>query len=329
MSENLQENDGTLKQMDEVLCFSRLISYETFRNFVWANPRATFEEACKGTGVGSKCTACLLNAQEFYLECQKNRPDGFKGMQESNLPSFRFGKADLYRLIDKFSPKAPFLLKGVIPTFGGENIKTTLRIANSVFDPLGPKSPTFRLEIECRDHDGRILDEHDLVLPPYERFDLNVSDQLTGGAEGILTGSCRVKMSALKPGYRGSIRPHFTVETPCGATALHSQGGGKYKPNPMITRMTNAEESQCISLVNCEDVRADVSIRIHQKGKTIEAIEHSAAPFAASMVEIGTPAVRQACKDGAVFVELNSTARVRPHMVVRYGTPPRLSLDHM
>ena len=318
--------------LDEALCFSKGISFTDFRDYIWSHPDANFEECCEQTGLGSACTACIPNAQEYYTVCRREQPADFI----PNTPLAKAGvkassglsKKSLYALIDRLSPKAPFLLKGVIPVFGGQPFKTTLSISNAIPPNLEAKSPPFELRLERLDHDGRALGSEDVVLPPGERLDRVVSEGLGGEGQGPRYGACWIYMKAQRIGHRGSIRPHFTVEGQTGATTLHSQGGGKRQAGPMMTVIGSSEE-QFVSLLNCEDKPAEIDILIDSDGGRVDTHRQILPAYSSTMLSITNERTRKASRTAPIMVQMVSTAKVRPHLVVSDCRLGRLSLDHM
>lgn len=323
---------GRMDTLDEVICFSKGISFADFRDYIWSHPDATFEECCEQTGLGTACTACTPNAQEYYTVCRREQPATFK----SNNPigniagkaPIRLSKKSFYALIDRLSPKVPFLLKGVIPVFGGELFKTTVSISNAMPPNLKGKSPPFELRLEYRDHDGRILDTEYAMLDPGTRLDRITSDGLSATDGDIRYGSCWIYMKATKVGHRGSIRPHFTVEGRSGATTLHSQGGGKRQAGPMMT-MIGPSEEQYVSLLNCEEEPAEVEIQIDGDSGRIDTLHESLPAFGSSMVSITNGLTRAINHDTLIMVRVVSSRKVRPHLVVSDDQLGRLSLDHI
>jgi hypothetical protein len=204
-------------------------------------------------------------------------------------------------------------------------VSTIVSVANSVSRAIGPRSPRFAVRLDIRDADGRCVESAAETLAPGERLDHEVPRWERG--DRLSTGSCRVSMVALDSGYRGSIRPHFTIKTAQSISCVHSQGNGR---RTAFVRTVEPQhgETQYLSVVNCEQETASVQIRASRDGAELMTQQTSLAPRGAALVELTVPtALRDPIKP--IVAELKSDRPVRTHIVVAAGNPARISLHHI
>jgi bacterioferritin-associated ferredoxin len=102
---NFQSVADDSSRSGDFLCFCLEISNERFQSFIAQNPTLSLDEIRVRSGVGSKCTACLLDSEVAYAEAVQNivlRPGrgDDPGRSWLRLPK----KADIYAALDRLAP---------------------------------------------------------------------------------------------------------------------------------------------------------------------------------------------------------------------------------
>ena len=64
---------------DAFLCYCHGVTHDDFRQGVWGSPDTPFTEITAQLEVGTKCTACLLNAENLYHSARRDQPSDFVG----------------------------------------------------------------------------------------------------------------------------------------------------------------------------------------------------------------------------------------------------------
>jgi bacterioferritin-associated ferredoxin len=313
---------------DAYLCFCEAITPDEFRARIAAAPDASFERICADTGVASKCTACLLNAENLFIETKRA---GTIAVGDRPLvarhPGEGWSRQRLYRVVDALFPDIARTIPGIIPIVFGPGISTVLVFANTVPPVIGSRAPAFRVKVEGRDAEGRVTLRESSVVAPGGRLEIDISRGLAETARpGELgTGACFLSYRATGRGYLGSIRPHFKVVTPRAASSVHSAGGGR--ENAFIeTCFLNPAERQYVSAVNCTDRAANVSLSLLVDGAPISLGATELPPRGARLIAVP----RERAPEGRPFGVLARADReVRWHYLVAEGEPPRISLDHI
>lgn len=309
----------------DILCWCEKITRADFRNAAWNAPDEQFYDLCRSIGVGTKCTSCLLDAEAVFDEAVRQPAPKHGAAGARRQVARRGAKRIIYDWFDAWSPRVAVPLRGVVPILAGEGVSTIVTVANSVPRALGARSPRFAVRMEVRDEEGRKINAIAKTLAPGERLDHEITPW--SGQGGLSTGSCRVLMRALDEGYRGSIRPHFTVRTPHSLSTVHSQGNGR-RATSIRTIIRPERETQYLSVVNCEQEAASIQLRATRDGEEIVTRQVSIAPFGATLLELALPnGLRDPSRP--IVAELKSNRLVRNHMVVAAGSPPRISLDHV
>ena len=313
---------------DAYLCFCEEITAEDFRAAVAAAPDRTFEEICASTGLATKCTACLLNAENLFVEVdQASTAEGRKsGVSKGRRADRVRGRHRLYRLVDAVSPKVARRVPGIIPVIAGDGIRTILAFANTVPPLIGEQAPAFEVDVSVFDADGNKVASHTGRVLPDKRLEFDISQNLpaAGGVDCLVTGTCILSYRAAARGYIGSIRPHFKVVTKRAASSVHSAGAGRQHAYVQSCRL-NRRERQFVSAVNCTDVPAQVSMKVRCDAAETTCGSWQIPGYGARLLEIP-----EEIPFGEMFaVEADADRDVRWHYVVAEGEPPAISLDHI
>ena len=313
---------------DAYLCYCREITADAFRGHIAAAPDASFERICADTGLATKCTACLLNAENLFIETKRA---GTTGIGTMPTPAQRgrdgWSRQRLYRLVDSLFPDVARTIPGIIPIVAGPGVSTFLVFANTVPPLIGSRAPAFKVRVEARDADGRVTMRERTVVAPGGRLELEISRGLGQDLRPgeLATGACFLSYRAAAPGYLGSIRPHFKVVTAGAAGSVHSAGAGRDDAY-MESCYLNPAERQYVSAVNCTGRPARVAVSLLADGGTVELGDTVLPARGARLIVIPHNRVPPGRPFG---VRARSDREVRWHYLVAEGEPPRISLDHI
>ncbi|MDP6953274.1 MAG: hypothetical protein QGF53_11015 [Alphaproteobacteria bacterium] len=313
---------------DEILCPCDNITYEAFRKAIWARPTASFDAVCEDSMVGQKCTSCLLNAESIFSEATTTRPDVTDDVPRSRR-RLTLSKQDIYAVIDRLSPKLPFVRESIVPIVAGRGARTVVSVSNATIKAIGARSPDFRIEAEMRDVAGAVFASQEGRVTAGARIDLEASAKLPGAeGERFVTGSCRVRFEPCSPGYFGTIRPHFAVITPLAMTAVHGQGRGRTS-SVFTTMQGPATESQFLSAVNCANEPGELAVEQFDGTRLIDRQTLDLPARGACLVPLGSASEVTTATARPLTVRSSSDVETRFHIMVSCGDPPRISLDHI
>ena len=310
---------------DNYLCYCEEIAADDFSAAVAAAPEQTFEQICASTGLASKCTACLLNAENLFIQVGRSSTGraAATGARKRRADQPR-GRQRLYHLVDSVSPKIARKVPGIIPVIGGDGVSTMLAFANTVPPLIGDRAPAFDVELTVLDAEGRQVAQERAQVLPDSRIEFDVSANLPPRDGGLVTGSCFLRYRAAAQGFIGSIRPHFKVVTAIAASSVHSAGAGRREAY-VESCLMNPAERQFVSAVNCTSATARVSMTVRGGDKVYEDGPVSIPPRGARLLPLpaGTP-------QGEMFaVAATADREVRWHYLLSAGDPPMISLDHI
>jgi len=314
---------------DGVLCFCDGITHESFRRALWAQPGLSFDELCRQTGVGLKCTSCLLNAETEYVDAAATPPPADLPDARASKRGWTLSKQTIYRAIDCLSVKTPFVRQSIVPIIKGRGARTVVTMSNAVPAGIGAQAPAFRVTAQVRDSLGHLVFAEDAKVPAGERYELDADCHLPEAEDdAFATGSCRLEFAALAKGYFGSVRPHFAVATPLSMAAVHGAGRGKTEAFHN-TIWCNQAESQFVSVVNCTSKSGQVSVSQQVGDDVLEEKTETIAGNGALLIPMSDPGAESDTGRRLVTMRATSDVETRFNFMVSCGDPPRIALDHL
>lgn len=327
MSVQTEKKNSKVANRDAFLCFCHELTPDEFRAHVAAEPDAPFEKICAQTGVGTKCTACLLNAEKLFVDTvvSRSKSVGKVGGRKRNLS---FDRRAFYAMIDGISPLVARRIPGIIPVFAGPGIRTVLFISNSIPPVIGSKAPPFEVTVLCRDGGAKPYHKSRHVVEPGANLEVVISDDFPVSGAALETGSCFLHYRATRKGFIGGIRPHFKVETPASVSAVHSAGAG-HRNVFVETCLENRDESQYISAINCEKRPVDVRVWVERGGKELASQDVRLEPMTSHLIKVPLEVEPGGKSARPLLVRATSNGEVRWHYGIVCGEPPRIALDHI
>lgn len=259
----------------ELLCYCVGWSRTRFAAHVQAAPEADFARACETSGVGMVCTSCLLNAEVAYADAKRTTP------AEAALSSAKAG-ASVWRVpmrariadwLVKHSPLVPGRFESVCPAIASADLTTILTISNAIAPPIGAKSARFGIEVELRDSDGRIAAALSGEAAQGETWRADLGAALAPAPAGqIACGSARIVLRALDRGYKGMVRPHFSIRARRGSAAVHTANASRNASTPHVFSTRRPGERHFMHVRNCEarELTCRVDLRSVDAGDATE-----------------------------------------------------------
>lgn len=259
----------------ELLCYCVGWSRARFAAHVQAAPEADFARACETSGVGMVCTSCLLNAEVAYTEAKRAAPSGAAGSSAKTgarvwrLPS----RGEVADWLVAHSPLVPGKFESVCPAIAGKDFTTILTVSNAIAPPVGAKSARFGIEVELRDADGKIAAALSGEAAQGQTWHTDLGAALAPAPDGeIACGSARIVLGALDRGYKGMVRPHFSIRARRGSAAVHTANASRNASTPHVFSARRAGERHFVHVRNCEAraLTCRVDLRAVDGGETVE-----------------------------------------------------------
>jgi len=316
----------------DFLCFCLEISKERFQSFIAQNPTLSLDEIRVKSGVGSKCTACLLDSEVAYAEAVQNivlRPGrgDDPGRSWLRLPK----KADIYAALDRLAPlvqRRP-IEWGTASVLGGKDVSTVLRIANDIRTELGEPPSPISIDIRLRDHEGRVHVRETVDVEPGAAVARELSQALPAvDGSPITWGYCELRRRVRRLGSGGISRPHVQIKTRRGAAHVHAIGGGIGRTRQVLMRYANGDR-QFLHAMNAQETGSKLTIDVSAlDGSRLLEIDRVVPPYCAMAIEMpagpaatGRPQVQ--------FVDVQSEPPMRFDLVIADGDLGHFVVEHL
>lgn len=228
------ENAGKVGSADisaagtELVCPCANLTLEQFQHVLASRPDLTFETLLKETGAGTKCTACLLNLEYYFVALPRVTPmdQGHAVAQETVTPH-RTIKSRIYHFVDSVSPLMHFPLLEPMPVLFGNGIEQWFWLANySLLYEGEVCAPPMVVDLTIRDSEGHLVEKRRLEVEPEAALREGLSQALSLASpddQELGIGSVMIRRRGRSPGIRGTTRPQIQIISPQGDCALHSQ----------------------------------------------------------------------------------------------------------
>lgn len=208
---------------EQILCACYNVTLDRVKAMKKADTSLTFDELMRSTGAGTKCTACLLDLEYFFVSGEVPRD---KTNRRKPTPKQSF-KRRIYDLIDSYSPKRPTVSRTVAPIVSGPGIEQYFWMANTpmLFDDDEFEATPHRIRYAVRDSSGRVCQQDDIRLGAGESARVNISKCLPSETTGPLAiGTFDISLWSEIRGVRGTTRPQIEILTQTSACSVHTQG---------------------------------------------------------------------------------------------------------
>jgi hypothetical protein len=213
----------------------------------------SFEDFLKETNAGSKCTACTLDLEYFYVQYTNQNSFTSTGPRVAKIKYSL--KQKIYKIIDRFSPMVSSIPVNYIPIIAYQNVDSWVWVANhSILYEGKVFAPDMGVTLIIRDKIGSKLHEEIYSLEKEKYLRVNVSKFLlrANKNEGLTYGSLEVRRSTKEVGFRGTTRPQLEIVSPNGNGVVHTQGRSFCKNGGFSCFYRPNNEKIFISVINLE-----------------------------------------------------------------------------
>lgn len=328
---------------DKLVCACREVALGDMRAMLSQEPNMSFDSFLASSTAGSKCTACLLDLEYYFVHLPRSgagKTISKKSADRSPEPLRR----RLYRWIDKLSPMRPLQLKNHVPVLRGPGVEEWIWLANyEMLDGKGKKVPDFDVTLRLYDASGRLVHDQHVALPVDSEFRGQMSEFLpqpgSGPASGdhaeLSVGWLEVTRRAKADGVRGTTRPQIEIVTSKSACAVHGQSAGFGTGNEFDMICNPEDDRVFVSLVNPSDVPIDFTMTYPMD--PLMALEVSprsipvkVPPRGARLHEVAlTPEERRAFASRLFKFAWRGTGYFKAHVIVASKSLDRFSIDHV
>lgn len=313
----------------ELLCYCRSWTRARFAEFAVENAEATFDEVCLSSGVGMVCTSCLLNAEVVFTEARRDgaRKGSNNNIAQEQVRKFRLPtKGEVIDWLIKHSPMVPGRFESVSPIVAGPGLTTLLHVSNAVPAPIGPKSAKFRVEVECRDSEGRLLKEFADEISSGQTLIRDLSQYLPG--EGLRCGGARITLVARDRRYKGTVRPHFVLRARGSVAGVHTANASRGTTTPHVFSRRCPDERHFMYVRNAEPSAIDVRVETESlKSGVTERLSRKLSPFGSALIELAPPV--RGGQDGLYVARLSAGGRQRSYFFCATRDLSQVSADHV
>lgn len=256
----------------ELVCACNNVSVEAFLHHIAENPGVAFDRCLAETDVGTKCTACLMDAEHYFVNAVSAdvKSVGAKTPRGSTrgAPIGLGGiKRHIWSIVDSVSPKVTIPLRGLMPVLLGPGIEQTMIVSNQalLFEN--------KEEISGCDVDWELRDEAGMLVFRGSRY-VEVGDTLRVSltepfadrianinAGELAAGSVEVFRRSRSIGVRGTTRPQIEILTAKSACSVHAQDYGFRAGNAVDCFYRPDEERILLTFLNRQrdPIRIEVS----------------------------------------------------------------------
>ncbi len=215
-----------------------------------SQPNATVEELVRETGIGTKCTACLLDL-DVVLSSYMSGGDAAEAALEHSNQDWRDIGPGL--LVPKLFLDSGFFMQG-------EGFRTELVCANYglLFKPHDAVVP-HRFVLSIFGEDGRRTYRKKGRLEPNDNLRIDFSDIAGCPARGWFL----FELKPLEFGLEGSVRPQFLIHGTNFSASVHTQPhwSACRSKSVMLTPQTESFAAG-ISLINAAKNENEVTLRL-------------------------------------------------------------------
>jgi hypothetical protein len=215
--------------VSELICSCFEYSQPDLEALITTDPTLGFEDLLEKTGIGSKCTACLLDAEFAFSVIHANptsEPSARRKLLSRKTDKQTPLRRRIYRFLDRLAPDVALDLLSTMPVIFGREIESFAIMANNSLMYEGEVcAPEYSFDLTVRDCAGEVVDRFSRLVKQetYERICLTDRLREKHPDSKISIGSVEIRQKAKRAGIRGTRRPQLEIVTPQAASALHGQ----------------------------------------------------------------------------------------------------------
>jgi bacterioferritin-associated ferredoxin len=325
---------GMADKREALACYCMNVSPGDLRQLVLKSSAKDFPSFCEDTGVGMRCTSCLLQVEPAFLEHLAERMKtngtadaaGRHGKTAGNIPL----KIRIAEFIGNLGPVIPSPRFTNVPILRRDGVSTILCMANGNIRASKARAAGYAGKVTVFRQDGTVVAVKSIKLESGGYFELDVSQFLPAPAgDGYVVGSARVDFRPTSNDPMGIIRPHFRLLTPKSANAVHCLPTSResafhtFLPEPAgITTMFH--------LQNGQDVEDTATIKVvdDETGDEVLAREQALPPRGSSLMIFTSNQVPERMRGRLLRFECRVRGWVRGFIIVEDALG-RLTADHI
>jgi bacterioferritin-associated ferredoxin len=326
---------GATAAASELICSCNGFTAADLDRFIARSGGASFDSLLSETGVGNRCTACLLDVEFRFCEATLRRGQA-TASAAAEVKAAPVGlKRRLYRAVDRLAPRANLGRRSddLMPVLRASGIAQYVWIANRSRLFGGREcGPPVKATIETRAHDGRLLRKAHHLVAQDSYIRVNVSDALPEVREGIAVGSVRIARRWRRPGMRGTSRPQVEFVTSHGTCSVHPVAPGM-QPETWLTLIWRPGVERLIfAMVNAESRANEVvfSYPFVDGGPAPVSRRVAMAPNGAALHEVALPVEAGVALAGRPFgLRYTCRGRYKPYLIMATPGLEQMSIDHV
>ena len=262
----MNQHKNQYKDDNPTICYCLELRKKDLLNALGAKS-GSFEDFLNKTNAGTKCTACMLDLENFYIKNSSQSYNNNKNFSvKNNLKVFKNLKQKLYKFIDAFSPLVAQNRDNVFPVLYRESLKEIIWFSNypNFFEKKDPEID-FVVKMKFYNKFGKEIWRIVKDLKSSQSWQQEIPTHLL--KEGnkskyeLQLGLLVVYVKAKNFGIRGTTRPQVQILTSKASSAVHGQAANKFKNKGGIISIYKPEiEDQFLSFINPSNIKTDLTI---------------------------------------------------------------------
>jgi hypothetical protein len=198
-------------------------------------------------------------------------------------------------------------------------------VSNAVPAPIGPKSAKFRVEVVCRDGEGKVIGEFAEEIASGQTLIRSLSDYLPG--DGLRCGGARITLVARDRRYKGTVRPHFVLRARESLAGVHTANASRGTTTPHVFSRRGDGERHFVFVRSAEPVAIDARVDTEPlDGGATERQVRRLAPFGSALIELDAPGT---ARDKLYVTRLSAGGRQRSYFICATKDLAQVSADHV
>ena len=270
----MNQHKNQHKDDNQIICYCLELRKKDLLNALGTKP-GSFENFLNKTNAGTKCTACMLDLENFYIKNSSQLYNNDKNFSvKNNLKVFENLKKKLYKFIDVFSPLITHNRTNVFPVLYRESLKDRESLKEIIWFSNYPnffekKDPEIDFVVKMKFYNkfGKEIWRMVKDLKSSQSWRQEIPTHLLKEGDKskyeLQLGLLIVSVKAKNFGIRGTTRPQVQILTSKASSAVHGQAANKIKhkhEGGIISIYKPETEDQFISFINPLNIKTDLTI---------------------------------------------------------------------
>lgn len=321
-------------------CFD--FSLGQMRSMLAKNPTMSFDSFLADSNAGTKCTACLLDLEYYFVHLPRKSSGKIATKQISGHSSEPL-RRKVYRWIDKLSPRRAIPLKDHVPIIAGPDIEQWAWVANyGILYAKDGGVPDFDIKLRLFDASGQLAHQQDVTLPLGQEWHGELAQYLPKPASGpesgdhpdLSIGWLEITRLAQSDGVRGTTRPQIEIVTSKSSCAVHGQSAGIITGNEFDMICLPKDDRVFVSLINPGTVPVEITMKYPfdplEQIKTSPRTKLVTLPPRGAVLHevVLTDDEKQAFSERLFNFAWSGTGFYKAHVIIASTQLDRFSIDH-